>query len=101
MICTDTRTNPSSQRVRPSSPMGVRAVSMQPCRASHCSPLAMTRYTPRPSHCHVVSPLTPKGLSSSCQCLVHVAQRATHHAPATVMKGVLSPLKDSPRPASV
>ncbi|MPC81730.1 hypothetical protein E2C01_076361 [Portunus trituberculatus] len=61
----------------------------------------MTRHTPRPSHYHEVSPLTPKGPPSYCQCLVHDAQRATHNAPATVMRRVLSPLKDPPRTASV
>ncbi|MPC95837.1 hypothetical protein E2C01_091065 [Portunus trituberculatus] len=61
----------------------------------------MTHHTPRPSHCHEVSPLTSRGPSSSCQCLVHNVQRATRHTPATGMKGALSPLKDPPRTASV
>ncbi|MPC93008.1 hypothetical protein E2C01_088123 [Portunus trituberculatus] len=61
----------------------------------------MTRHTPLPSHCHEGNPLTPKGPPSFCQCPVHGAQRATHHAPATVMKGILSPQKDPPRSASV
>ncbi|MPC57019.1 hypothetical protein E2C01_050987 [Portunus trituberculatus] len=38
LICTGTKTNPSSLRVRHSSPVGVRAVTRQPCRASHGSP---------------------------------------------------------------
>ncbi|MPC69626.1 hypothetical protein E2C01_063856 [Portunus trituberculatus] len=37
LICTGTRSNPSSPRVLPSSPVGVREVTMQPCRASHGS----------------------------------------------------------------
>ncbi|MPC70522.1 hypothetical protein E2C01_064773 [Portunus trituberculatus] len=37
-ICTGTRTNPSSPRVPPSSPVGVRVVTIQPCHASHGSP---------------------------------------------------------------
>ncbi|MPC85911.1 hypothetical protein E2C01_080714 [Portunus trituberculatus] len=40
----------------------------------------MTHHTPRPSHCHEVSPLTPKGPSSTCQCLVHGTQRALVHS---------------------
>ncbi|MPC22205.1 hypothetical protein E2C01_015216 [Portunus trituberculatus] len=28
-------------------------------------------HTPRPRHCHEVSPLTPKGFPSSCQCMAH------------------------------
>ncbi|MPC60522.1 hypothetical protein E2C01_054569 [Portunus trituberculatus] len=46
----------------------------------------MTGHTPRPSPWHEVSPLTPKGPPSYCQCPVHGAQRATHHAPASGMK---------------
>ncbi|MPC48780.1 hypothetical protein E2C01_042563 [Portunus trituberculatus] len=36
-------------------------------------------HTLRPSHCYEVSPLTPKGPPSSCQCLVHGAQRGLVH----------------------
>ncbi|MPC82871.1 hypothetical protein E2C01_077557 [Portunus trituberculatus] len=61
----------------------------------------MTHHTPRSSHCHKVSPLTSRRSSSSCQRLVHKIQRATHHTPATGMKGALSPLKKLPLTASV
>ncbi|MPC71133.1 hypothetical protein E2C01_065403 [Portunus trituberculatus] len=39
----------------------------------------MTHHTPLPNHCHEVSPLTPKGLPSYCQCLVHDAQQSLVH----------------------
>ncbi|MPC95542.1 hypothetical protein E2C01_090758 [Portunus trituberculatus] len=56
---------------------GCEGSDRQPCRASQ-GPL--TRHTPRPSHCHEGTPLTPKGPPpTSWQCVVHGAQRGLVH----------------------
>ncbi|MPC89735.1 hypothetical protein E2C01_084694 [Portunus trituberculatus] len=77
----------------------------------------MTRHTPYPSHCHEVSPLTPKERlrSASVRCMVHsvpsfmtsCSARCRHnqgirtHPPPHPMEGALISPSGVPHPGTI